>query len=177
MTDGVWTRLRQAVGVGKEPVPTAPLIAGPTDCERLEEMLRMTKPGYAFVLEADLFQCKPGKEVLCGKHVRADADDWMPYRVRVCSDSISTYYININKQSPIHDHGLVLNMSSGVLAIFNEWDGSRLVSSVPARVEQNPSADRPTDDEFITIAGYVAACGGMRGDPPTINGQTLGKQK
>jgi hypothetical protein len=138
--------------------------------EKISVATKYKKPMLCF---DDLIALADMKSWIIRKCDREDYLDWMPYRVRANAENIRVYYVNINRGSPAHEHSLVLALTGGTLAIFDEWDCSRLISSIPAAVEPTASADRPTDDEFITIAGYVAVNGGMRKDPPTLNGQTV----
>jgi len=139
----------------------------------IESIAVATKYKKPIMCFDDLIAPADMKSWLIRKCDREDCNDWMPYRVRTSAENIRVYYVNINRTSPVHEHSLVLALTGGTLAIFDEWDGSRLISSVPAVVESSASTARPTDDEFITIAGYVAANGGMRKDPPTLNGQAV----
>ena len=70
MSGNIWNRLRQVTGIEREEVPTA---APPrqSDCERFREMLSKTEPGYVFIFEGDLFECKPAKSDLSGRNVHA----------------------------------------------------------------------------------------------------------
>ena len=138
--------------------------------EKISVAAKYKKPMLCF---DDLIAPADMKSWIIRECDRADFIDWMPYRVRTSAENIRVYYVNINRSSPSHEHSLVLALTGGTLAIFDEWDGARLISSIPATVEATASATRPTDDEFITIAGYVAVNGGMRKDPPTLNGQVV----
>lgn len=103
---------------------------------------------------------------------RSDYRDWMPYRERVPGHCVRIYYVNVNPQSPVHSHNLVLVMY-GVIGMFDEWDGSHLISSVPANVEDKPAAPRPTDEEAIQLASYIVAHGGAAPEAPTIDGKPV----
>lgn len=107
---------------------------------------------------------------------REDYRDWMPYRERSPGHQIRVYYVNVNKLSRVHAHSLVLAIN-GPRVIIDEWDGSRIVSSVPAVIENVPAADKPDDETSIQIAGYIALNGGSRGNAPTINGESIGQKR
>lgn len=101
---------------------------------------------------------------------REDYPDWMPLRIK-SDNRIKCFYINVNKDSSLHSHTLVLTIGSTIT--IDEWDGDRLISTKNAIVESKPST-KPTDEEF-TMMATVAQVLGAAGKPFTIDGKIVKK--
>lgn len=107
---------------------------------------------------------------------RGDWIDWMPYRMSIPGHQIRVYYVNVNPDSTVHDHSLVLVLHGGTRAVFDEWDGDNLISSVPAVIESDPSVEKPSEDEFNNMVQYAMTNGSIVPDGPTIDGKPVSKR-
>lgn len=120
----------------------------------------------------DLMQPEDMSKWLIRECDREDRNDWMPCRVRVCTDRISVWYLNVRVSSSAHEHTLVLTMRHGIKPVFYEWHNGVLCSTRIAVVEDKPKTGI-TDDDRVHIASYVAINGGYKADPMTINGKSV----
>lgn len=79
---------------------------------------------------------------------RTDYKDWMPYKVKK-TNHVTVYYVNVNPGSPVHNHSLNLTLQD-VKFSLTEWDGMRIISSVPAVVESHPT--NVSEDELLEFS-------------------------
>lgn len=93
---------------------------------------------------------------------RADFKDWMPYRVKTSHSHVCVYYVNINSTSHAHSHTLVLRMEGGILPIFDEYDGSKIINSIPAKIDPAQSQEKLSCEDFEQLSKYITECSGPK---------------
>jgi hypothetical protein len=64
---------------------------------------------------------------------RDDWKDWMPYCIAQNGITARVYYVNVRPESAQYDNILLLRVTGGAHASFEEWQGTSIVNAWPAK--------------------------------------------